>query len=80
MRADGCDVWTSTQIQTSAHGTAVKITGLPPRALESTRYFLAADLGARGDDFVGEAVEISKAVGAPMKLTWSREDDIQHDL
>src|SRR5439155_508181 len=30
-------------------------------------------------DYIGEAVEVSKALGAPVKLTWSREDDLQHD-
>jgi isoquinoline 1-oxidoreductase beta subunit len=81
VRPDGCDVWTSTQIQTSAHGTAVKITGLPPQKVKVHTLFLGGGFGRRGgDDFVGEAVEISKAIGGPVKLTWSREDDMQHDL
>ena len=81
VRADGCDVWTSTQIQTSAHGSAVKITGLPPQKVKIHTLFLGGGFGRRGgDDFVGEAVEISKAIGGPVKLTWSREDDMQHDL
>jgi isoquinoline 1-oxidoreductase beta subunit len=81
VRADGCDVWTSTQIQTSAHGTAVKITGLPPQKVKIHTLYLGGGFGRRGgDDFVGEAVEISKAIGGPVKLTWSREDDMQHDL
>jgi isoquinoline 1-oxidoreductase beta subunit len=81
VRADGCDVWASTQIQTSAHGIAVKITGLPPQKVKIHTLFLGGGFGRRGgDDFVGEAVEISKAIGGPVKLTWSREDDMQHDL
>ncbi len=81
VRADGCDVWTSTQIQTSAHGTAVKITGLPPQKVKIHTLYLGGGFGRRGgDDFVAEAVEISKAIGGPVKLTWSREDDMQHDL
>ena len=81
VRVDGCDVWTSTQIQTSAHGTAVKITGLPPKQVKIHTLYLGGGFGRRGgDDFVGEAVEISKAIGGPVKLTWSREDDMQHDL
>jgi isoquinoline 1-oxidoreductase beta subunit len=81
VRPDGCDVWTSTQIQTSAHGTAVKITGLPPDKVKIHTLYLGGGFGRRGgDDFVQEAVEISKAIRGPVKLTWSREDDMQHDL
>jgi isoquinoline 1-oxidoreductase beta subunit len=81
VRPDGCDVWTSTQIQTSAHGTAVKITGLPRDKVRIHTLYLGGGFGRRGgDDFVAEAVEISKAIGGPVKLTWSREDDMQHDL
>jgi len=81
VRSDGCDVFASTQIQTSAQATAVKITGLPPQKVKIHTLYLGGGFGRRGsDDFVGEAVEISKAIGAPVKLTWSREDDMQHDL
>jgi len=81
VRPDGCDVWTSTQIQTAAFGTAVKITGLPGAKVKIHTLYLGGGFGRRGgDDFVTEAVEISKAIGGPVKLTWSREDDMQHDL
>jgi len=81
VRPDGADVWTSTQIQTAAMGVTAKITGLPPSKITIHTMYLGGGFGRRGgDDFVGEAVEISKAVNAPVKLTWSREDDMQHDL
>ncbi len=81
VRADSCEVWASTQIQTAAMGTAAKITGLPPDKIQIHTMYLGGGFGRRGgDDFVGEAVEISKAIGTPVKLTWSREDDMQHDL
>jgi len=81
VHPDGCDVWTSTQIQTAAFGTAVKITGLPGAKVKIHTLYLGGGFGRRGgDDFVTEAVEISKAIGGPVKLTWSREDDMQHDL
>ena len=81
VRADGCDVWAATQIQTAARETAAKITGLPAEKVEIHTLFLGGGFGRRGGaDFIGEAVEIAKAVGSPVKLTWSREDDMQHDL
>ena len=62
-------------------GAAAKITGLPPSKIQIHTMFLGGGFGRRGgDDFVSEAVEISKAIGKPVKLTWSREDDMQHDL
>jgi isoquinoline 1-oxidoreductase beta subunit len=81
VRPDSCEVWAPTQIQTAAHGTAMKVTGLPPEKVQIHTTFLGGGFGRRGSpDFIGEAVEISKAAGVPVKLTWSREDDIQHDL
>ena len=81
VRADGCDVWVATQIQTGAQQTAAQITKLPPDKIKVHTMFLGGGFGRRGgSDFVTEAVEISKAAGVPVKLTWSREDDMQHDL
>jgi isoquinoline 1-oxidoreductase subunit beta len=81
VRADSAEVWVSTQIQTAAMGTTAKITGLPPDKIQIHTMYLGGGFGRRGgDDFVGEAVEVSKAIGKPVKLTWSREDDMQHDL
>ncbi len=81
VRPDSAEVWVSTQIQTAAMGTTAKITGLSPDKIQIHTMFLGGGFGRRGgDDFVGEAVEISKAIGKPVKLTWSREDDMQHDL
>ncbi|HEX3727610.1 MAG TPA: xanthine dehydrogenase family protein molybdopterin-binding subunit [Pirellulales bacterium] len=81
VRADGCNVWAATQIQTAARGAAAKITGLAPDKINVHTLYLGGGFGRRGsDDFVAEAVEISKAVGIPIKLTWSREDDMTHDL
>ncbi len=81
VRADGCDVWAATQIQTAAQQTAMQITKLPAEKVNIHTLFLGGGFGRRGGaDFIAEAVEISKAVGTPVKLTWSREDDMTHDL
>ena len=80
VRADRCDVWAPTQFQTMAQGTAAKICGLKPEAVFIHTTFLGGGFGRKaGTDFVIEAVETSKAIGAPVKVTWSREDDTQHD-
>ncbi|MBV8905781.1 MAG: xanthine dehydrogenase family protein molybdopterin-binding subunit [Acidobacteriia bacterium] len=81
VRADGCDVWASTQIQTAAQQTAMQITGLPAEKVKIHTLYLGGGFGRRGGaDFIAEGVEISKAAGTPIKLTWSREDDMTHDL
>ena len=81
VRPDSAEVWVSTQIQTAAMGVTAKITGLHPDKIQIHTLFLGGGFGRRGgDDFVGEAVEVAKAIGKPVKLTWSREDDMQHDL
>lgn len=80
VRAGSCEVWVGTQIQSMAQQTAAKITGLPANKVQIHTEFLGGGFGRRGGpDFIGEAVEISKAAGVPVKLTWSREDDMQHD-
>jgi isoquinoline 1-oxidoreductase beta subunit len=81
VRADGCDVYAPTQFQTINQMTAAKITGLKPEQVRIHTTFLGGGFGRRSEqDFITEAVEISKAAGAPVQVTWSREDDIQHDF
>ncbi len=80
VREDGCDVWAPTQSQTSAHHAAVRITGLPESRVKIHPQYVGGGFGRRGEaDYVAEAVEISKAVGRPVKVIWTREDDMQHD-
>jgi isoquinoline 1-oxidoreductase beta subunit len=80
VRADRCDVWAPTQAQTSSQATAARITGLDTNSVFIHTTFLGGGFGRRFEsDFIGEAVEVSKAMNAPVKVTWSREDDMQHD-
>jgi isoquinoline 1-oxidoreductase beta subunit len=59
----------------------MQITGLPADKVQIHTLFLGGGFGRRGGaDFIQEAVEISKAAKVPVKLTWSREDDMTHDL
>jgi isoquinoline 1-oxidoreductase subunit beta len=81
VRADRCDVWVPTQGQTASHGAAVAASGLPAKAVNVHTTYLGGGFGRRGEaDFVTDAVETSKAVGKPVKVIWTREDDIQHDF
>jgi isoquinoline 1-oxidoreductase subunit beta len=81
VHADGCDVWAPTQMQTFSRDAAAQAAGLPPEKIKIHTQFMGGGFGRRGSvDYVAEAVEISKAIGAPVKLTWTREDDMQHDL
>ena len=80
VRADAVEVWAPTQFQTMAQGAAAKICGVKPQNAFIHTTYLGGGFGRKaGTDFVIEAVETSKAIGKPVKLTWSREDDMQHD-
>jgi isoquinoline 1-oxidoreductase beta subunit len=80
VRADSCEVWAATQMATLTRDTAVKVTGLKPEQVQVHSMLMGGGFGRRGgSDFVSDAVEVSKAIGAPVKVTWSREDDMQHD-
>jgi isoquinoline 1-oxidoreductase subunit beta len=79
VRSDGCDVWVPTQNQTRAQEVAAELTGLAKEQVRVHTTFLGGGFGRRLEpDFVSEAVRVSKAVAAPVKVIWSREDDVQH--
>ncbi|MGA8620219.1 MAG: xanthine dehydrogenase family protein molybdopterin-binding subunit [Candidatus Sulfotelmatobacter sp.] len=81
VRTDGCDVWAPTQFQGINQMVAAKIAGLKPEQVNIHTTYLGGGFGRRAEqDFVIEAVETSKAMGVPVQVTWSREDDIQHDF
>jgi isoquinoline 1-oxidoreductase beta subunit len=80
VRADGCDVWTGTQFQTVDRASAAKDAGMKPEQVRVHTTLLGGGFGRRAapdSHFVREAVQISKAVKAPVKVVWTREDDIR---
>jgi isoquinoline 1-oxidoreductase beta subunit len=80
VRADGVDIWAPTQFQTGVQGLGAKIGGVPPEKVQVHTTYLGGGFGRRFElDFIQEALETSKAMGAPVKVVWSREDDMQHD-
>jgi isoquinoline 1-oxidoreductase beta subunit len=80
VQADRCDIWSPNQNQTGCLGMAADITKLPPEKIHVHTTFLGCGLGRRAfANFVPEAVIISKALEKPVKVMWTREDDIKHD-
>src|ERR1700675_1427415 len=80
LRADSCEVWTGSQFQTVDRANAAKVAGLPPEKVQLHTTFLGGGFGRRANpqsDFVVEAVHVAKAGGAPVKVIWTREDDMQ---
>jgi isoquinoline 1-oxidoreductase beta subunit len=81
VRKDSCLVYGPTQFQQMAAGAAAQVTGLKPEQITVRTTYLGGGFGRRIDvDFIVQAIEISKAVGAPIKLVWTREDDMTHDF
>jgi len=80
VKKDSCELWVPTQNQTGTQFVASQITGLPPEKVRVNTTFLGGGFGRRSEqDFVAEAVQLAMATGAPVKLMWTREDDLQHD-
>jgi isoquinoline 1-oxidoreductase subunit beta len=80
VQSDRVDVWAPTQFQTPSQGIAAGIAGLKPEQSFVHTTYLGGGFGRRGwSDFVTEACETSKAMKAPVQVTWTREDDMQHD-
>ena len=80
VRADGADIHAPTQTQTIAQATAAAAAGLKPEQVNIHTTLLGGGFGRRLEvDFIPAAVEASKAVGKPVKVIWSREEDTTHD-
>lgn len=80
VRPDGCEVWVGTQHQEENQHVAAQITGLPKSRVHVHTQFLGGGFGRRLEtDFVAEAVELSKVLGSPVQVLWTRADDLQHD-
>jgi isoquinoline 1-oxidoreductase subunit beta len=81
VRKDGCDIWVGTQVIGRAQAVAAALTDLPPERVIVHNHMLGGGFGRRLEvDFIAKAVEIAKQVDGPVKLIWSREEDIQHDM
>jgi len=80
LEGDRCEIWTGTQFQTMDQMTAAKIAGIPQQNVSIHTQFLGGGFGRRAtpsSDFVAEAVHVAKVAKVPVKVVWTREDDIQ---
>jgi len=81
VQKDKCDVWAPTQGQTGAQMLASEISKLPPEKVNIHTTYMGCGLGRRAaPDFVVEAVIASAATGKPVKVVWTREEDIKYDF
>jgi isoquinoline 1-oxidoreductase beta subunit len=81
VKADRCDVYVGTQVQQLTQAAAAEAAGLKAAQVNVHTTMLGGGFGRRLEvDFVPAAVTASKALGAPVKLIWTREDDMTHDV
>jgi len=81
VREDGCEVWVGTQVLARAQAVVAKAAGLPLEKVVVRNHLIGGGFGRRLEiDGVARAVDIAKHVDGPVKVVWTREEDIQHDM
>jgi isoquinoline 1-oxidoreductase beta subunit len=82
VTADKVEVWASTQNGEAALAAAAAAAGVAPEKVVVHKTMLGGGFGRRGavQDYVKQAVLVAKAVGKPVKLLWTREEDVRHDF
>ena len=80
-KPDSCEIWTGTQIMARVQSEAAKAAGLPVEKVTVYNHLIGGGFGRRLEpDMVVAAVRVAKQVDGPVKVVWSREEDIQHDI
>ena len=82
LKADGCDVYVGTQVPVFAQAAVAKVTGLTQDQVRIHNHYIGGGFGRRLEvDFITQAAQIAKLAGpGPVKLVWTREEDVQHDM
>src|ERR1700688_2643382 len=81
VTSDSCEIWTGTQVMTRVQSEAAKAAGLPVEQLIVNNHLLGGGFGRTlARDIVMAAVRVAKQVDGPVKMVWTREEDIQHDI
>jgi isoquinoline 1-oxidoreductase subunit beta len=80
MKPDSCEIWTGTQIASRVQSEAAKAAGLPVEKVIVNNHLLGGGFGRKLEpDMVVAAVRIARQMDVPVKVVWTREEDIQHD-
>jgi isoquinoline 1-oxidoreductase subunit beta len=80
VRPDRCEIWSPTQTALDAQQAAMRLTGLPAEAVTVHSMLLGGGFGRKQmNDEIEDAVRLSRAAGAPVKVVWTRDEDLQHD-
>ncbi|HEY6645398.1 xanthine dehydrogenase family protein molybdopterin-binding subunit [Povalibacter sp.] len=81
VTTDSCEIWVGSQVLGVAQEAAVKTTGLPAQKILFHNLYIGGGFGRRLDvDYVIKALRIAQRVSGPVKVTWTREEDMQHDV
>ncbi len=81
VKPDGCDIWVGSQIPGVAQMVVAKVLGLKEEQVTIHNHLLGGGFGRRLEvDFIAQAALIAKQSKDPVKVIWSREEDIQHDM
>ena len=81
VRKDACEIWVGNQVLARAQATAAEVTGLPLDKVIVHNHLIGGGFGRRLEiDGVTRAVQIARQVEGPVKVVWTREEDIQHDM
>jgi isoquinoline 1-oxidoreductase beta subunit len=81
VRPDGCEVWVGSQVVARVQAAAAKVTGLPLDKVVVHNHLIGGGFGRRLEvDGVIRAVQIAQHVDGAVKVVWTREEDIQHDM
>jgi isoquinoline 1-oxidoreductase beta subunit len=81
FKPDGCEIWTGTQVMARVQSEAAKAAGLPVDKVTVNNHLIGGGFGRRLEpDMVAAAVRVAKQVDGPLKVVWTREEDIQHDI
>jgi isoquinoline 1-oxidoreductase subunit beta len=81
VRPDACEIWVGNQVLSRAQGIAAEVTGLPLEKVVVHNHLIGGGFGRRLEvDYIGKAVRIAQKVDGPIKVIWTREEDIRQAL